>query len=151
MKIMVSACLCGFDCKYNGFNNQHPVFIQMHKEGQCMVICPETEGGLSVPRSPCEIIGGDGRDVIDGKARVINKNAEDMTAAFINGAEQTLNTALQNQIELVILKDRSPSCGAGGIYDGTFSGQLRSGDGVTAALLKKHAIDVISDKEYLMR
>ena len=151
MKKLVSACLCGIDCKYNGFNNQDPLFVQMYNEGKCMVICPETSGGLSVPRSPCEIIGGDGGNVIDGKAKVINNNGEDMTAAFIDGAEQTLNTALKNQIDLVILKDRSPSCGVGEIYDGNFSGKLRTGDGVTAALLKKYGINVISDKEYLMR
>jgi len=114
-------------------------------------MCPETSGGLSVPRLPCEITGGDGGGVIAGKARVINKNGEDMTSAFLDGAEQTLDTALKNQIDLVILKDHSPSCGVGEIYDGNFSGKLRTGDGVTAALLKKYGINVISDKEYLMR
>jgi len=123
----------------------------MYIEGKCMIMCPETSGGLSVPRLPCEITGGDGGGVIAGKARVINKNGEDMTSAFLDGAEQTLDTALKNQIDLVILKDHSPSCGVGEIYDGNFSGKLRTGDGVTAALLKKYGINVISDKEYLMR
>lgn len=146
---IISACLCGYDCKYNGHNNFHPVFKELLDRGDFIPVCPEELGGLPTPRPPAEIINGTGIDVLLGKAKVINKNGDDVSKFFIKGAYITLKKALENGTVYAILKSRSPSCGSGQIYDGSFSGILREGDGVTSALLKQHGIKVITEEEYL--
>ncbi|MBO8158428.1 DUF523 domain-containing protein [Thermosyntropha sp.] len=146
---LISACLCGYNCKYNGGNNFNPVFEKLLKEGRVLPVCPEELGGLSTPRLPAEIKNGTGLDVLEGKARVINKKGEDVSEFFIRGAYITLQKAGEVGAVCAILKSRSPSCGSGEIYDGSFKSVLRKGDGVTAALLKKHGIKVISDEDYL--
>ncbi len=140
--VMVSACLLGKNCKYNGGNNLREEMTSL-MEGK-IEFCPECEGGLSVPRIPSEIEPGfDGFDVVAGRARVFDKNGNDVTAEFIKGAEMTLETALKNNIEKAYLKQSSPSCGCGLIYDGSFGGMKKSGFGVTAALLKINGIEVV--------
>ncbi len=148
MKI-ISACLCGINCKYNGKNNYHPLFAAMLKDQQLIPICPEEMGGLPTPRPPCEIRGGTGEQVLAGKARVISKEGHDFTAAFLKGAEETLKVAIDHGIPEAILQSRSPSCGCGCIYDGTFSSQLLEGDGVTAAFLRSQGIKVIDAADFL--
>lgn len=149
MVTLISACLTGVNCKYNGGNNYHPAFAALLKTGAVVPICPEQLGGLSTPRIPSEIIGGTGCDVLEGRACVINQDRQDVTKSFIKGAYETLNIAQKCRTDLVILKNCSPSCGAGKIYDGTFSRRIVPGDGVTAALLKDHGIAIINDHDFL--
>ena len=147
--IIISACLCGINCKYNGGNNIDPHFLTMYRNNEVLPVCPEELGGLSTPRHPCEITGGCGNDVLTGSARVINDKGIDLTPNFIKGAHEVLQTARDNNAKLAILQDRSPSCGVGVIYDGTFSKKLIEGDGVTAALLKQNRVNVINATDFL--
>jgi uncharacterized protein YbbK (DUF523 family) len=105
-------------------------------------VCPELLGGLSVPRVPAEIVGGDGLDVLEGKAKVLNMDGVDVTAQFVEGAKRTLQIAQAIGAEEALFIEKSPSCGCGKIFDGTFKEKFRAGDGVTAALLKKNGIIV---------
>jgi uncharacterized protein YbbK (DUF523 family) len=146
---VVSACLCGINCKYNGANNVQELFLNELRQGLILPICPEQLGGLTTPRSAGEIVGGSGDDVLAGRARVINIAGEDMSAAFIKGAQECLVLMQLAGIDEAVLQRRSPSCGVGRIYDGSFSGHLIAGDGVTTALLKKHGIKVWNDEDYL--
>ncbi len=148
-KVLLSACLAGVHCVYDGSSKRHPVFAALRERGQAVVFCPEALGGMKVPHNPSEIKGGDGHDVLAGRARVVSKDGTDVTEFFVAGARKTLELARTHGIEKAILKARSPSCGCGEIYDGTFSRTLRSGDGDTTALLKESGIAVVSDEEYL--
>jgi len=148
MKI-VSACLCGINCKYNGGNNLHPYFRRLVDRKEAVPVCPEQRGGLPTPRSPSEIYDGTGEEVLKGHKRVIDKEGLDVTEFFLRGAYKTLDIARKTGAEYAILKSRSPSCGVGQVYDGSFTSILKSGDGVTAALMKRHGIEVISDEEFL--
>jgi len=143
----VSACLLGVNCKYNGTNNLNSDVIKLLSEEKLIPVCPEQLGGCSTPRPPVEIIGGDGRDVLDGKGRVISKNGEDVTQNLIRGANEVLKLAKTLGIKKAILKERSPSCGTCSIYDGTFSGKTLRGSGVAAQILKKSGITVISEED----
>ncbi|WP_053956186.1 DUF523 domain-containing protein [Inediibacterium massiliense] len=146
--ILISACLAGVNCKYNGRSNENKKILEWIKEKKAILVCPEQLGGLSTPRIPCEILGGDGEDVLSKKAKVINKDGEDRTNEFLKGAEETLKIAKLYGIKEAILKQRSPSCGCGMIYDGTFSGTKKTGDGVTAALLKKQGMVIWNEENY---
>lgn len=144
--ILISACLVGFDVKYDGTNNFNEIISEWFANKKAIPVCPEVLGGLSTPRDPAEIVGGDGDDVLDGKAKVITKYGRDVTDAFIKGAHETLNIALGTGATTVILKERSPSCGGSMIYSGKFNGDKKSGHGVTAALLKRNGIKVFSEE-----
>ncbi|MGI6453822.1 MAG: DUF523 domain-containing protein [Syntrophomonadaceae bacterium] len=146
---LVSACLCGIKCKYNGHDNFHPVFAELVANKKALPVCPEQLGGLPTPREPSEICLGNGQDVLSGKARVITKSGKDVSRQFLLGAYKTLAIAQDNGIKTAILKSRSPSCGFGEIYDGSFSSCLRPGMGVTAALLANEGIIVLTDEDYL--
>ena len=140
---LVSACLLGINCNFEGKNNLNAEMLEEFKKGELYPVCPEVLGGLSVPRTPSEIQGGDGLDVIEGKAYVYNMQNIDVTDEFMKGAYEVLRIAEILNAKEALLIEKSPSCGCGGlIFDGTFSGKLRSGDGVTAALLKKKGINV---------
>jgi len=145
--IIISACLVGINCKYNGKNN----LAQWVKDlPQTIVpVCPEQLGGLPTPRPPAEIILGDGSDVLDGKAKVITNTGKDVTKNFVTGADMTLKIARLVGAEKAILKSNSPSCGSCYIYDGSFTGKLGKGDGVTAALLKKNGIKVFTENDII--
>lgn len=146
--IIVSACLLGINCKYNGSNNLSENVLEFLKEkGSFVVVCPELLGGLSIPRGPFEITGGTGREVIEGKAKVKSDKGDEVTEEFLKGAIKTLRIAKQNGVQLAIFKAKSPSCGVNQIYDGTFSDTLIRGDGVTAALLKNEEIKLISNEQ----
>lgn len=125
----------------------HPCFLQLLLENKIVPVCPELLAGLPIPRSPSEIRGGSGENVLDGKARVFSKEGIDLTACFLKGARNTLEIARQHKCSSAILKSRSPSCGVGQIYDGTFTSRLIPGDGVTAALLKRNGIEVKTEED----
>ena len=109
--------------------------------------CPEVSGGLPTPRPPAEIKGGTGDDVLQDKAKVVNKEGQDVTAAFIEGAQKCAQLCKEKGITVAILKQRSPSCGSKAIYDGTFSGKIIAGQGVTAALLTSIGIKVYGEDD----
>jgi len=144
---LISACLLGIRCAWSGddrYKNERA--IEFARVNTMVPICPEQLGGLPTPRAPQEIQGGTGEDILNGKCKVISKNGEDVTTGFIRGAEETLRIAKQFKVKEFISKSRSPSCGCGQIYDGSFSGRLVEGDGVTAALLKRNGIRIISEE-----
>lgn len=145
--IIVSACLCGINCKYNAGNNLNEKVLKLFKEGKAIPVCPEQLGGLSTPRVCHEIKGGDGGDVLEGRAKLINLESKDSTDKFLKGAYETLKIAKEVGAKKAILKSKSPSCGFGVIYDGTFTGNKIKGNGVTAELLLRNHIQVITEKE----
>jgi uncharacterized protein YbbK (DUF523 family) len=145
--VLVSACLAGRACRHDGSSNADPVVARLVEGGRAVLACPEVEGGLGTPRPPAEILGGDGHDVVEGRARVVTRDGRDVTAAYVRGAERALELARRAGATVAVLKARSPSCGRATIYDGTFSGTRRAGDGVTAALLQRHGIRVVTDEE----
>lgn len=147
--VLISACLLGVNCKYNGKNNLKEEVKKHLKEQNIVPICPEQLGGLSTPRLPAEIKGGNGEDVLKGKAKVINIDGVDVTAEFIKGAYETLKIAKSLGATKAILKARSPSCGYGQIYNGSFKGVLSAGSGVTTALLMQNGIEVCSEEDFL--
>lgn len=144
--VLISACLLGVNCKYNGKNNLKEEVKKHFKEQNIVPICPEQLGGLSTPRFPAEIKGGDGDDVLKGKAKVINIDGVDVTAEFIKGAYETLKIAKSLGATKAILKARSPSCGYRQIYNGSFSGTLSDGRGVTTALLIQNGIEICDEE-----
>ncbi|MCZ6676474.1 MAG: DUF523 domain-containing protein [Candidatus Poribacteria bacterium] len=146
-KVIVSACLIGVKCRYNGLDSKIEQVASRFGESELIPICPEQMGGLPTPRPPAEVVGGDGDDVLDGKARVITADGEDKTEAFLRGAYRALKIAQAHGATHAILKSKSPSCGCGQIYDGSFAGNLTDGDGVTAALFRRHGIKIITEKE----
>lgn len=135
--LLVSACLAGLNSRYDGRTIADEEICKLITEGKAIPVCPEQMGGLPTPRLPSEIRGGTGNDVLEGRAKVINLKGEDVTDSYIRGAYEVLKLARLVGAEKVILKARSPSCGVGYIYDGTFSGKLVKGNGVTAELLQK--------------
>lgn len=141
--ILVSACLAGLPCRYDGSAKTDSECVRMLETGEALVFCPETASGLKTPRVPCEISGGDGGDVLDGQARVLDKNGIDHTQNFVLGAEKALELVQKNNIKTAFLKSLSPSCGCGRIYDGSFSGSKTDGDGVLTALLKRNGVEVV--------
>lgn len=143
--ILVSACLVGKNVKYNGKNNKNNDVLEYLKDKEYIEFCPEELGGLPTPRSPVEIKGGDGLTVFNDEARVVSISGEDYTEAFVKGAKKSLDIALNNNVTLAILKSNSPSCGKNCIYDGSFSNKIINGNGVTAEILLKNNIKVISE------
>jgi len=147
-KVLVSGCLAGVLCKYNGTYNNVPELVSLVEKGLAIAVCPEILGGGAVPREPNETVNGDGRRVLDGKARVMTPSGVDCTEMFIRGAVETLKKAREHNIKIAILKERSPSCGSSLIYDGTFSGRKIAGSGVTAAILQRAGIKVYSEYNF---
>jgi|SRR3712207_2002902 len=146
--ILISACLCGVNCKYNGKNNLNEKFLNLLKEGRAILVCPEQLGGLETPRKPHEIINGDGKQVLDGTGKLVSVDGDDSTDKFLKGAYETLNIAKKYNVKKAILKSKSPSCGLGKIYDGTFSGNKIQGNGVTAELLLREGIKVYTEETF---
>lgn len=146
MKI-VSACLAGINCKYDGENNLNKTVLRLVKEGKAVPLCPEQLGGLTTPRESAECVGGTGMDVLNCKAKVMTKSGKDITKEFIKGAEETLKIAKLINANEAILKSKSPSCGCRQTYDGSFTGKLVKGDGVAAALLKKNGVKVSHENQ----
>lgn len=144
----MSACLIGKPCYYDGFSRCNTKVKELLETGRAKALCPEELGGLKTPRPPAEIFGGSGEDVLRGSAYVYTKEGKEVTINYIKGSREFLTIANEYGAKKVILKARSPCCGKGMIYDGTFSNHLRRGNGVTTALLLKHGIEVISDEEF---
>ncbi len=145
--ILISACLLGGNCKYNGGNNLQEKLQALIKDKDYRLICPEVEGGLPVPRPPAEIIGGDGFDVLEGKASVQNNRGDNVTSHYLKGAKRLLEEIDPEQIQLAIMKSKSPSCGLKKIHAGKFNGNLREGPGVCTALFIKNGIKVVNEKD----
>ena len=147
--ILISACLVGQKVRYDGRSSQSDgdLIRLWHSQGRLIPLCPEVAGGLSVPRPPAEIVGGDGADVLDGRAKLKTEAGVDVTDAFIAGAHHALAVAQKKGARIAILKSKSPSCGSSKIYDGTFTATRQAGMGVTAALLRRNGIHVFSEKE----
>ena len=139
---LVSACLLGVNCNFEGKNWLKPELCEGIRKGNLFPVCPEVLGGLPVPRSPAEIQNGNGADVLSGRARVVTLNGVDVTSEFLKGAHEALRIAKAVGAEEALLTEKSPSCGCGRIFDGSFSDKFIDGDGVTAALLKKNGIRV---------
>ena len=145
--ILVSACLLGIDCKYNGSNNDNIKVKEYLKNKEFIIVCPEQLGGLTTPRDPSEIIKLDNSEIMDKNYKVISNKNIDVTENFIKGANETLKIAQIYNCKEAILKDGSPSCGSNFIYDGSFTGNKIKGEGLTAKLLKDNNIKVISENE----
>lgn len=139
--IAVSACLAGERCRYDGGANLNAEIAELVRTGEAVCICPELLGGMSVPRSPSEIVGS-AADVLDGKARVLTRDGADVTSQFVDGAKKALTKCVALGVSEAILKARSPSCGCGEVYDGSFSSRLTRGNGVAAELLMRNGINV---------
>ncbi len=134
MNVLISACLLGVPCRYDGKSKK---CVDKIDGVNFIPICPESAGGLETPRVPAEIVGD----------RVINKEGKDVTAEYLNGSALALETALKYDCKIAVLKDKSPSCGTSGVYDGSFSGRLRNGMGITAKLLSDNHIAVIGENQ----
>lgn len=144
-KILVSSCLVGKKCTYDGQTRTHREIVELCGREGYIDVCPELLGGLGVPRERCEISGGSGEDVLGGKAKVISESGEDKSENYILGAREALKAAKAHNIDVAILKENSPSCGSSMIRTGSFNGELREGKGVTAALLSESGITVFSE------
>ena len=134
-KLLISACLLGRNCKYSGGNNYHPLTEALRDRYELVPVCPECMGGLPIPHDPAERVGD----------KVISRTGTDVTAPFKKGAELALRRAQQTGAKLALLKERSPSCGCGAIYDGTFTGTVVPGSGVAAELLAKNGVTIYGE------
>ena len=136
MKLLISACLLGTCCRYDGASKAHPLAAALAERHQLVPVCPEQLGGLPTPRPPAE----------RREDRVVTQSS-DVTGQYRRGAEETLKLCKLLGCEAAVLKERSPSCGRGMVYDGTFTGTLTPGDGVTAALLTANGIPVYGESQ----
>ena len=137
MRLLISACLLGCRCRYDGASKTQPWVAALAERYELVPVCPEQLGGLPTPREPSERRAD----------TVVSRSGADVTAQFRRGAEQALHLARLYGCKAAVLKERSPSCGSGEVYDGTFSGRLTPGDGVTAALLKANGIAVYGESD----
>lgn len=137
MKVLVSACLLGENCKYNGTNNYNEIIVEFIRGHEVIAVCPEVLGGLSVPRKPAEIVDG----------MIMTEEGISVNKEFHEGAALALKQALNGKIDMAILQSRSPSCGVNQIYDGTFSGKLIEGQGVFAEMLRGAGIKVVDAED----
>ncbi len=137
MKVLVSACLLGENCKYNGTNNYNDIIVEFIRGHEVIAVCPEVLGGLNVPRKPAEIVDG----------MIMTEEGISVNKEFHEGAALALKQALNGKIDMAILQSRSPSCGVNQIYDGTFSGKLIEGQGVFAEMLRGAGIKVVDAED----
>ncbi|MDH0731666.1 DUF523 domain-containing protein [Pseudomonas sichuanensis] len=147
-RVLVSACLLGQPVRYDGRASGHPDLLQRWQaEGRVVPLCPEVAGGLSTPRPAAEIPGGQGGQVLDAQVQVLTASGEDVSAAFMAGAQRALELVRRHGIRVAVLKSGSPSCGNRQTYDGTFTGVKVAGEGVTTALLRREGVQVFSELE----
>ena len=139
MRILVSACLLGACCRYDGKSKANEAVLRLAEKHELIPVCPEQLGGLPTPRAPAEIRNG----------RVVNRRGEDVTRQYQKGAAETLRLCKLLHCDLAIFKARSPSCGCGQVYDGTFSGTLVPGDGIAARRFKEQGIPVLTEENDL--
>lgn len=153
--IIVSACLVGFNCRYDQKAYSHPLLEQELKQGSLLPVCPEQLGGLPTPRIPSEICGGTARTLLleqdrpleEKTIQVVNRAGKNVTEQFLRGAREVARLAQVYGAKAAILKARSPSCGFGQIYDGSFTHRLVAGSGVTAELLHQQGVRVVTEEE----
>jgi uncharacterized protein YbbK (DUF523 family) len=143
--ILVSSCLLDLFSKYDGAANANPLLMSYMHRGKFIPVCPEQMGGLPTPRPPVELNGVSGADVLAGTGKAITAAGHDCTAEFIRGAEQLLKLVRAFPVKAAILKERSPSCGSTWIYDGSFTHNVTAGEGIAAALLRRHGVPVYSE------
>lgn len=146
--IGISGCLGGVFCRYDGGTQEIPQLQEMVRQGTAVMICPEVMGGLPTPREPAEIVGGDGFAVWAGEAKVLNRLGEDVTEAFKAGSIKAYQALQGLGIQHLILKERSPSCGSGQIYDGSFSGGKKTGVGVATAYFIQQGLTVLNETNW---
>jgi uncharacterized protein YbbK (DUF523 family) len=146
-KILVSSCLLGAEVRYHGGSAriESPILRRWQEQGRVVGLCPEVAAGLGTPRSAAEAVRGDGAKVLSGAAAVMTSDGRNVTAAFVVGAEHAVAVAQELCIRVAVLKTGSPSCGTGEIYDGSFSGRLVTGTGVTAAALRRSGVRVFNE------
>ena len=138
VQYLVSACLAGEHCRYDGGSNRNPAVAKLVEDGLALPVCPEISGGLDTPRTPCELVGN----------RVISKDGTDCTEPFQAGALHVCRLAQRFGIKKAVLKQKSPSCGCGKVYDGHFCGRIIKGDGLAAAQLKENGIQVTTEEDF---
>lgn len=137
---LVSACLAGENCRYDGTNSKNDKIVHLVTEGKAITICPEVAGGLSVPREPCEVV-----KIPNGATKVFSRSRKDVTRNFMKGARKALRIVRKRGIRTAIFKSYSPSCGFGKIYDGTFTGVLTDGNGITVELLRRYGVKIYTE------
>lgn len=135
MRILISGCLLGVCCRYDGASKPHPLAMELAKDHELIPVCPEQLGGLATPRPPAERQGG----------RIAAKTGADVTEQYLRGAEEALKIYRLLNCDAAVLKERSPSCGSGEIYDGTFTGTLVAGNGATAELFRNNGVPVYGE------
>jgi len=145
--VVVSSCLAGVPCTHAAEAKTRDWALRLVAEGRAVTVCPEVAGGLPIPRPEAEMQNGRGGDVLDGRATVTTIDGDDVTENYRRGAAAAVAAAERSGARLAVLKARSPSCGCGAVYDGSFSGTLVEGDGVTVAALKRAGVHVVSDEE----
>lgn len=143
MRYLISACLCGHNCRYDGGSFDYPALRRLVDEGSALPFCPECAGGLPTPRVPCEIVRSP-----DNTRAVISRAGVDCTAEYQRGAELALTLCREHGLVGAILKDGSPSCGSTRIYDGTHTGHCIVGQGITAQLLEQNGIKLYTELDY---
>lgn len=143
---LISACLCGINCRYNSSSSYNKICVKLIKENKAIPVCPEQLGGLGTPRTPCEL-QGTATEVLQGKNRVIDSNGFDTTEMFVRGAKEVLKISKMLNIKAAILKEGSPSCGVRFVYDGNFSGKKIDGMGITSQILSDASIKVYSEND----
>lgn len=149
--VLVSSCLLGKPVRYDGraVPNDDAVLARWLNEGRVVPVCPEVAGGMPIPRPPAEIEpGASAATVLAGRARVVAVTGENVTQPFVQGAQEALAVAQSRAIRVAVLKEGSPSCGSGYVYDGHFAGQRQPGVGVTAELLSRAGVRVFSEKQW---
>jgi len=147
-RILISACLLGRPVRYDGRGKAlaHHLLERWKAEDRLVPVCPEVIAGFPTPRPPAEFEpGANGETVLDGRARVFENTGQDVTAQFLNGADAALRIARENGCRFALLTDGSPSCGSGIVYGGRFDGRTVAGEGVAAALLRRHGVSVFSE------
>ncbi len=149
-RVLVSACLLGDPVRYDGAaaTADHPVLRRWRGEGRIVSCCPEVAAGLPIPRACVELERAGALSLLEGRARALAQDGGDVTEAFLVGARLALDTCRDLGIHVAVLKERSPSCGTGLIYDGTFTGSLVPGQGVATALLRQHGIAVFAEHQW---
>ena len=145
--ILISACLAGFNVRYDGGNARNDLAVKLVAMGQAITVCPEIMGGFRTPRLPAEIQGGTGDDVLAGQAVVVNRAGQDVTKGYLAGARMVLKIAQDHGVTVAFLKQKSPACGTKLVYDGHFTGHRIPGMGVTAALLQAHNIKCFGNED----
>lgn len=147
--ILLSACLAGFNVRYNGTNAQNDLAKWLLLNGQAITMCPEILAGFSIPRASAEINGGTAADILNQveKVRVLEENGRDVTSQFVHGVELGMKIVAENDIQVAFLKDGSPTCGVDKVYTGNFDGKKKDGMGVFAQSLQQQGIPVFSDQQ----